>query len=339
MKILIIGGTGNISTPTTRILVERGHDVTLYNRGSKRIEGTKYIVGDRGKYTSFEKQMQEAGEFDCVIDMIVYDPEDVRSAVRVFRGRVGQYLFCSTCDVYTKPSNQYPIKEDFERKPDPAFSYAFKKAACEFILEEAYARGDFPVTIIRPAATYQDAWTPISLLGPGTTLMRRIRQGRPVIVMGDGTSFWVSSHRDDVGRTFAEAAGNTLTYGKAYHVTGDETMTWEEYFQTVGRVMIAPPINFVHIPADLLGRIAPKSAEWCMLNFKFNNIFDNSAAKKDLKYRYTITWEEGVHRMVRYHDEQGEIDQSPEYPFYDRIIAEYENNKSKLVEMLSPLDV
>jgi nucleoside-diphosphate-sugar epimerase len=338
MRVLIIGGTGNISTAITRLLIQRGDEVVLYNRGNSSIEGARVIVGDRTKYGAFEAEMKKEGYFDCVIDMIGYNEEDEESAMRAFKGNIGQFIFCSTVDVFRKPAARYPIREGDEKGADPAFYYAYNKVLCEEVLEKAQHRGDFPVTIIRPAATYNDTWSPISLLGPGTTLLKRIREGKPVIVLGDGTSFWVSSHRDDVAKAFAAAAGNVDTYGKAYNVTGDEFITWEEYYNTAARVMKAPPIKFVHISTDLLCTIAPKSAEWCGLNFKFNNIFDNSLAKKELGYKYNVTWEEGVRRMVEYHDRLGEIDSAPEYPFYDAIIEEYYDMSEHIASILSPLD-
>lgn len=338
MKVLIIGGTGNISTAIAKMLIDRGDAVTLYNRGNSSISGAKTIIGDRTQYEAFEKQMKEAGTFDTVMDMIGYDPEDERSTVRAFKGRIGQFIFCSTVDTYRKPAAIYPVKEGDERGADPAFGYAYNKVLCEEVLEEAHKRGDFPVTIIRPAATYNDTWCPISLLGPGTALLKRIREGKPVIVLGDGTSFWVSSHRDDVARAFVNAVGNPITYGKDYNVTGDECITWEEYYQTAARVMNAPAVKFVHISAELLGKLAPKSAEWCVLNFKFNNVFDNSHAKKELGYTYNITWEEGVRRMVEYHDHLGQIDGAPVYPFYDVIINKYNEMCQKLIGELAPLD-
>ena len=120
MKVLIIGGTGLISTAITRFLMERGDDVTLYNRGIRPLQVShrpKRIAGDRTDYATFEAQMARAGHFDCVIDMICFLPEDAESAVRAFRGRVEQYVFCSTVDVYTKPAKRYPVKEDAERRP------------------------------------------------------------------------------------------------------------------------------------------------------------------------------------------------------------------------------
>ena len=93
MKVLIIGGTGNISTATARTLVARGDEVTLYNRGQRQVDipgAYKTIIGDRYDHAAFEAQMAQAGTFDCVIDMIGYAPEDVESAVRAFAGRVEQ---------------------------------------------------------------------------------------------------------------------------------------------------------------------------------------------------------------------------------------------------------
>ncbi len=324
MQVLIIGGTGNISTAITRCLVERGDDVTLYNRGQTEVQiAGEYdtILGDRYDHAEFEAQMAEAGPFDCVIDMIGYSPEDVESAVRAFGGQIEQLIFCSTVDVYTKPARKYPVTEDAERKPSPTFPYAFNKAICENILLEAHERGAFALTIIRPAQTYSDFRTPISLIGSGPGFLRRVRRGKPIIILGNGTSLWVASHRDDVGPAFASAAGNAKAFGKAYHVTGEEWMTWEQYFRTVAEVMGAPPLDLVYIPTDLLGRMAPRSAEWCVVNFHFNNIFNNAAAMADLGYRYTIPWAEGVRRLVAWHDERGLIDDSPDDPLYDRIVS------------------
>ena len=143
-------------------------------------------------------------------------------------------------------------------------------------------------------------------------------------------SIWVSSHRDDVGNAFIGAIGNPKTYGKGYNVTGDEIMTWEEYFLTVARVMGVNDIDFVRIPTDLLFKMAPKSTEWCNINFKYNNLFDNSLAKSDLGYEYTISWQDGVERMVDYHDSYGGIDGSTPNAFYDLVVNKYR----KMAELL-----
>ena len=337
MRVLIIGGTGNISTATARVLVARGDDVTLYNRGQREadIPGPyTVIMGDRYDHAAFEAQMAEAGTFDVVIDMIGYAPEDVHSLIRAFAGRTEHLIFCSTVDVYTKPAATYPIVEDAERKPSSAFRYAYNKAICERALEAAHDRGDFALTIIRPAQTYEDASTPLPLIGPGVHFLKRVRQGKPVIVLGDGTSFWGAAHRDDVGPTFAVAAGNPVAYGKAYTVSAEEVFTWEQLYGVIADVVGAPPLNLVRIPTDLLGRMAPKAAEWSVVNFHYNNIFDNSAAIADLDYRYTIPWAEGVQRMVAWHDARGAIDSAPDHALYNRIITVWQAVAEQAVEAL-----
>jgi nucleoside-diphosphate-sugar epimerase len=341
MKVLIIGGTGNISTAISRQLIDEGADVTIYNRGKTNIGFTgtyKTITGDRYDHHAFEKQMQDAALYDCVVDMIGYDPEDVASLIRVFKGRTAQIIFCSTVDVYSKPAQVYPVVESVEREPSRAFQYAYKKAICEKMLEDAAQSNAFALTIIRPAHTYNDTQSPIPFIGSGLHFFKRVRNGKPIIVLGNGTSFWASAHRDDVAPAFVRAVGNENVFGKSYHVAAEEWMTWEKHFQTVAEVMGAPEITFVHIPTDLLGQMAPKAAEWSVINFHYNNIFDNSAAMKDLNYRYRITWKEGVQCMVAYHDIRGEIDTCPDDPIYNKLIEVWGTVGHMAVDAMQAID-
>ena len=333
MRVLIVGGTGLISTAITRFLVERGDDVTLYNRGQTEAdipEGYDTITGNRKDYAAFETQMAEAGNFDAVIDMIGFVPADIESAIRAFRGRTGQFIFCSTVDVYTKPAQHYPIREDAARKPMPSFPYAYNKAKCERLLEEAHERGDFPVTIIRPAHTYGEGRGLIHSFGlGGAYYFHRIRLGKPIITHGDGSSLWTACHRDDVGQAFAEAVGNEKTFGKGYHTASEEPMTWNQYHQTVAQAMNAPEPELVHMPTDLLFEIAPKAAEWCRENFQYNNIFDNAAAKADLNFRYTVPFVEGVRRIVGWLDARGRVHDKDEPEVYSEIIERWQHLSAK----------
>lgn len=327
MKVLIIGGTGLISTAITRVLQARGVEVVHYNRGRSTESfaiSPATIHGDRQDYAAFEAQMVEAGPFDCVIDMICFRPEEARSAVRAFSGRTRHFIFCSTVDVYTKPAPRYPITEDVERQPRPSFPYAFDKAECERIFEEAHAQDALPVTIIRPAYTYGEGRGLLHTFRGGMYYLQRIRDGKPIVVHGDGTSLWASCHRDDVGRAFANAVGNSATWGRAYHVTSPEWMSWNQYHQTVARAMGAPQPELVHIPTDALVTALPVAAEWCKENFQYNNIFDNRAAETDLDFQYTVSWEDGVRRVVGWLDQLGRISAMDEPAFYDALITTWQ---------------
>jgi nucleoside-diphosphate-sugar epimerase len=299
MKVLIIGGTGLISTPLTGFLLERGDDVTLYNRGltpSRVPAGTKVLYGDRQDYAVFEGQMRGVDHFDCVIDMVGYAPGDAESVVRAFRGRIGQFIFCSTVDVYRKPATRYPYTE--AEAYGGLNTYGKNKVVCEQILLDAHQRGHFPVTVLRPAYTYGESRGILYPVGSSGAYLDRIRQGKPIIVHGDGNSLWVACHIDDVARAFVGAVGNSRALGNVYHVTGEEWMTWNRYHEAVAMALSAPPPTMIHIPTDVLVRLVPERAASVADNFQFNNIFDNAAAHRDLGFQYTISWIEGVKRAV-----------------------------------------
>ena len=324
MRILIIGGTGIISTGITGLLVERGDDVTLYNRGkhASLVEG-KYatITGDRKYFADFEKQMQEAGTFDCVIDMFCFAPAEAESALRAFKGRTGQYIFCSTVDVYTKPAAVYPITETAERLPSEKFTYGFNKAPCEELLFAAHERGDLAVTSIRPGHTYGEGGNNlIHPIGFGNCYLDRMKKGQPIILHGNGESFWPTCHRDDVAVAFVGAIGNEKAKGRGYHAAGEEWMTWQQYHQKLAEVIGAKPPQFVHIPTDVLVRMAPGQADWCDVNFSYNNLFDNTAAREDLGFRVTIPWVKGARRTIDWLEEHGQLDKSEDFPDYDGLI-------------------
>jgi nucleoside-diphosphate-sugar epimerase len=334
MKVLLIGGTGLISTSITRFLLERGEDVTHYNRGQFDLypvpPGVKSMRGDRRNYTAFENQMAEAGHFDCVIDMVGYMPRDAESAVRAFRGCIGHFIFCSTVDVYRKPASRYPYTE--AEAYGGLNAYSTNKVKCEQILQAAHERGDFPLTIIRPAYTYGEGRGPAYTFGLGTGYLDRIRKGKPIVVHGDGSSFWVACHRDDVARSFVGAAGNAKAFGRSYHVTGEEWMTWNVYHKRVAEAIGAPEPTVVHIPTDLLAQVAPSRARITVENFQFNNIFDNTAATTDLGFRYTIPWVDGVRHMVAWLDQHKRIENSDEDPFEDRLIEAWRRLGSSMAK-------
>jgi nucleoside-diphosphate-sugar epimerase len=337
MKILIIGGTGNISTPITKALMQQGHDLTLFNYDPQPpdwLRGVKIITGDRTHRDDFRAKLKGTGPFDCVIDMICYEPEDARSDIELFRGKTGQFILCSTVDVYTKTPQRYPVtEENGVLGALPSFPYAYKKMLCEQALWDAHRRGDFALTVCRPTFTYNEAWSPgIHSFGGQSYHLDRLRRGKPIILHGDGTSVWVASYRDDTASGFVGAVGNRKALGQDFNLSGEEWMTHNHIWRTIARVMGAPEPDFVYIPTDLLARLASKQAEWCLENFRHNNIFDNAKAKRDLGFRYTVTFEQGVQKCLNHLSRHNLIENSDKYPFYDRIVEAWRRHAAALVE-------
>ncbi len=328
MRVLIIGGSGLISTAITEQLQARGDSVTWYNRGQRSVhlaEPPPTLKGDRTNFARFAAQMAEAGAWDCVIDMVCFRPDEAESAIRALAGRTRHYIFCSTVDVYTKPATRYPIVECCEKQPYPSFPYAFDKAACERVLWAAHERGDLAVTAIRPAHTYGESGRVLHTFGFETYILDRIRRGMPLVAHGDGRSLWSSCHRDNVAAAFVGAVTQPgVTIGRAYHVAAEEWLTWDRYYQELSAALglDCPPL--VHIPTDLLGKALPERAMWCVENFAYNNLFDNRAAQRDLGFAYTIPVAVGFRRLVDWLDSHDQIEPAEAYPFYDQVIQAWE---------------
>ncbi len=337
MKALIIGGTGNISTAVVATLRAQGWDVTLCGRG-EGVPGCGFLRVDRTQHAEFERVMAAHGPWDCVIDMIGYTPEDAESAIRAFAGRTAQFVFCSTVDVFAKPAPSYPIGPGAPLGADPRFGYAYNKVLMEERLEAAAASSAFALTIVRPAATFNDHSAPIGILSHGVAVLRRIRLGLPVLVMGDGLSLWCTAHRDDVGHAIARAAGNLKAYGKHYTLASGEAMTWRQYYDAFRVVMKAPPIRFVGVPTALLAAAAPLTCEWCDFNFQYDNVFDSDDARRDLDFHITIGWQECARHMVAYHDSTGAIDSAMDHPAYEPIVRRMNTLRQDFTRELAGLD-
>lgn len=339
MKVLIIGGTGLISTAISREFLARGVDLTLFNRGvsdARFPAGAKTVTGNRHEVEAFEAQMAELGSFDCVIDMICFTPAQAESTIRAFHGRIGQLIFCSTVDVYQKPTARYPITEATPRIGGNG--YGRNKILCEDLFFEAGRRGDFAATVIRPAMTYGEGGKLVNLYGWGTYHIDRMRRGKPLIVHGDGSALWVSCHIDDAAHAFVQAAGNPVSYGQGYHVTGEEWMTWNQYYQTIAQAANAPEPTLVHIPTDLLAALMPNRSSPLVTNFQGNTIFDNSAAHRDLGFRYTIPFAQGARRTIDWLDANGGVQSEVYDAIDDRILQAWERLTTQMVASLPDLD-
>jgi len=309
MRILIIGGTGLISTAITRQLLEAGYHVTLFNRGvseNRLPYGAKNMNGNRRDYPAFEEIFSDK-TFDVVVDMIAFTPEDSASAVRAFSGRVGQFIHCSTVCVYSGPTVQVPspsipIPETEPFHSAPSCTYGQNKILCERLLQQESEQNKFPVTIMRPSHSYGEGGGIHRGFGPSTGFVDRMRQGKPIIVFGDGSSLWAACHVEDVARGFIGVMGNSKCLSEAYHITGDEWMTWNTYYDQVAQA-VDGKFEPIYIPTNILAQIAPQWGDGTRDIFSWPSIFDNSKIKRDTNYTgQTIRWLEGVRRNIEWHE-------------------------------------
>lgn len=301
MKVLFVGGSGNISTECSRLAVERGIELTVFNRGLRPAAlpaGVRMLHGDVGDRAGMARVL--AGErFDAVVSWIVFEPEQAIADVEMFAGKVDQYVFISTATVYQKPPQHYVVTEDTPLE-NPFWEYSQKKIACERFFADARRRG-FPVTVVRPSFTYGDTWVPTAF-GVDYTPVMRIRKGLPVVVQGDGTSLWVMTHASDFARGLVGLLGRKDAVGEAFHITSDEVLSWNQIFAAIGRAAGAEP-RLVHVPTDFIARVSPRTAAGLYGDKACSFVFDNAKIRRFVpEFRCTVPFEEGIRRTVAYLD-------------------------------------
>lgn len=327
MKVLIIGGTGLISTGIVKALQARGADITVYNRGrtDDRLGGAvRHLAGDRNDFAAFEAAMAAAGSWDVVIDMICFRPDQAESVVRAFGGRCGHLLFCSTVCTYGNTQAIIPTPETTPQRPHS--DYGRNKVACEQVFLRAMADGRMPVTIFRPSHTYGPGGNVINSTGWLPTFVDRLRRGRPIVVCGDGNGLWQSTFSEDVGLGFAHAAGRERCFGEAYNIVGDEVVTWDEYTRRTAAVVGAPEPRLVHVPTDLLLAVAPARYREALGEiFRYHGVYSNTKLKQHVPaYRPATRYEDGLRRTVAWMDEHGTIAAADTDDFEDRLVARWD---------------
>jgi nucleoside-diphosphate-sugar epimerase len=307
MKLLFIGGTGLISSACSELALARGLELYVLNRGlSEKYplpEGAQLLQGDvHGSETALA-ELLDPHRFDSVVDWIAYTPEDIERDIRLFGGRIGQFVFISSASAYQKPPGYYLITEDTPLE-NPFWLYSRNKIACENRLMEAYRGEAFPVTIVRPSLTYGLSQIPLCV---GSwqhpyTIIARMKKGKKIIVPGDGTSLWVLTWNGDFARGFVPLLGRDDAIGEAFHITSDEVLTWNRIYQEVGLALGLSP-EIVHVPSDLIVAYDP-DALGSLVGDKANSaVFDNSKIKRFVSdFRCEVDWAEGVRRAIAWHE-------------------------------------
>ena len=302
MKVLFIGGTGTISGSITRQLSAiDSFELTLLNRGSRNRalpENIRTIKGDINNEEEMRALLKDEF-FDVVCEFIAFTPEQVSRDIRLFEGRTKQYIFISSASAYQKPLSNYLITESTPLA-NPYWQYSRDKAACEQVLMDAYRSTGFPFTTVRPSHTYADGSIPLAIhgsKGPWSELMR-MKEGRPVIVPGDGQTLWTVTHSMDFAKAFIGLLGNPHAIGEAVHITSDESLTWNRIYEIVGDALGVKP-KLVHVATDTLVALRPELNGPLNGDKSVNVVFDNTKIKRLVPgFAATIRFDTGVRQSL-----------------------------------------
>ncbi|HWQ92606.1 MAG TPA: NAD-dependent epimerase/dehydratase family protein [Clostridia bacterium] len=279
MKTLFIGGTGNISSACAAALQAMGQEVYILTRGRHSVPaGYHALVADRNDPAAMQAAFQSARP-DVVVDFIAYDVPDVQAAFNLCRGRVAQYIFISSATVYARPAARLPLVEDAPLG-NPVWEYAQKKVACETWLRQRHAETQFPVTIVRPSHTYSQRWVPNVVSSSSYTVAARLEAGKPVFVPDNGQNPWTLTAASDFAIGFAGLAGNPAAIGEAFHITGDEVLTWNQIYAEIAAAVGAKNPDIRQIPTDIICQAAPHLVGTLKGDKTHPGLYDNSKLKR-----------------------------------------------------------
>lgn len=324
MKVLFIGGTGKISSACSALAVQRGIDLYFLNRGQTDRpvpSGVTVLTGDIRNPESARAALGDHS-FDAVVNWIVFTPDQIETDLALFRGRTGQYVFISSASAYQTPPAHLPVTESTPLD-NPYWSYSQAKIACEERLTRAYREEKFPITIVRPSHTYDRTMLPFQ---GGYTHIHRMRQGKPVIVHGDGTSLWTLTHHRDFAKGFVPLLGNSHAIGDSFHITSDEVLNWNQIAEILAQAA-GTEAKIVHLPSDYINAWDARWGAGLLGDKAASMVFDNTKIKRLVPdFACTIPFSHGAREVLAWFDADParQVVDTALDALMDRMIAAYQ---------------
>ena len=317
MKICIVGGTGNISTSMTKLLVGQGHEVVLFNRGNHAApEGVRIIQGDRNDREKFEQTMQSE-KFDAAIDMICFNAEEARSSLLAFQG-VSHFVQCSTVCTYGVQYDWLPVTEDHPLRPTT--DYGRNKVAADNVFLAAYASDNFPVTIIKPSTTYGPQMGVLRQIAWEFSWLNRVREGKPVLICGDGNTIHQWLHVDDAAPAFAGVLGKEVCIGQTYNMMRRGFISWADHHRLVAGVL-GREIELVGVPVADLAKCEIPGFDICRDIFQFNCYYSPEKLFRDVpEFSPKVSLEAGIEGVLAAMESEGKIPPAENGNWEDAII-------------------
>jgi len=304
MRVLFVGGTGIISSACSELALERGIELYLLLRGQSPRpipKGAKVLRGDIRDAASARKALGDL-HFDSVVNWINFVPEHIQADIELFSGKTEQYIFISSASAYKKPVDNWPITESTPLH-NPHWQYSRNKIACEELLWKAYRERGFPSVVVRPSHTYDKTLLPFDPYRCGYTVLKRLQQGKPIVVHGDGTTLWVLTHHKDFAKGFVPLLANPKAVGEAFHITSDELLTWDQIFTQVAHAAGVEP-KIVHVPSEVIAKEHPDWGAGLLGDKTHSVIFDNTKIKRFVPdYCATIPFSRGAEEIVAFYAE------------------------------------
>lgn len=327
-RVLFIGGPGTLSASTIADLLQRGCHVAVFSIGKKFPELDPHvdaIAGDRDDPAALKNAL-ESFRPDVVLDFVLFTPTQAEQTLQIVQGRLRQYIFVSTVDVYGYPLSHLPLHEDDPWHPQTQSPYAENKRQCEQFFQAHFHPTRFPLTIARPAYSFGPRFI-LSFMSraQGVYMLRRLQTGRPVLVPGDGTTLMHVSAAPNTGKMIAALVEAPVAIGKSYTCAHPAFTTHEGYVELFARALGVVP-HTVHIPTDLIISVDHPDARGSLLHAltRFNVAFSIERFLRDFpEFRWQITLELWAKHVVEWNIQQGLLEAADGDILDDRLIRDF----------------
>ena len=186
---------------------------------------------------------------------------------------------------------------------------------------DQYRKEGFPVTIVRPSHTYDERHIPLGVHGKNGfyQVVKRMKEGKPVIIQGDGTSLWTVTFNTDFAKGYTGLVGNRHAIGEAFQITSDESLTWNQIYQTIADALDVE-LKACHVSSELLVALGKDyDFEGSLIGDKSNSVvFDNAKLKNAVPDMSTeVPFHKGVRIALDY------LNAHPELQVEDREFDEW----------------
>lgn len=310
MKILFIGGNGNISWQCVQKALENGHEVWELNRGvssstRRDIQKEVHVIhADMRNYEEVKDKIKDLS-FDVVCDFICYNAEQAEKDIRLFSGKIRQFLVISSEVVYKRNIRKFPFPENADKNdPNSSSSYISGKLLMEEVFMNAWRMCQFPVTIVRPGYTY-DTILPVSIGHNCYTAIDMILHGYPLLIAGEGSNIWCFTHAKDFAEAFVGLLGRTETIGEAYNISTDELLTWNDASEILLKALNVNSDRVFHVPYERALNIPLFQPEDMMKQRMWHNVQDHTKIKELLPdWKCKISFEEGICESLEWLDQK-----------------------------------
>ena len=299
MKILLVGGTGVLSSAVTVEALRRGMEVTMINRGQREIpKGVELLKHDCHKYKEIESDLT-GRHFDSVIDFLCYTEEQLEASFKLYSRFASQYIYISSCAVYdTRLSG---IKSEDSLKPLPIWKYSVDKWNSECLLVRLAENSCCSYTIVRPSVTYGDTRIPYGIMPPygyHWTLVARILAGKPIIRWNNGENRCNMMRVEEFAVGCIGLVGNQNAYGEAFNICGDEAPSFNDVLHVLSKEL-GKTVKTVDVTSEFYAREFFEKSQEILGGRSLDSINSNFKIKNAVPdFKQTVSLHEGIARTL-----------------------------------------